>query len=147
MPRNEAQTAANTVIQNISRTMHTDWWVGWVNEWMDGLVNGWRVRNKDKDKNTRVETEMLVAWCPTDSGLSMVNYVTQNVSTAIVTTLNVRDRIIRFNIVNIMGTDALAPCISRTLAPMTLTMWNKYVLVSYERGFQLTVSCQCSGKI
>ena len=32
--------------------------------------------------------------------------------------------LIQFNIVNIMGADALAPSVARTSAPMILTMWS-----------------------
>ena len=38
----------------------------------------------------------------------------------------------RFNTVNIMAADALAPSVAKTSAPMIFIMWNKYVL-SYLR--------------
>ena len=46
---------------------------------------------------------------------------------------------------NIMGSDALAPCVARTSAPMILTVWNRKVLVLHEEGFKLPVSCQGGG--
>ena len=44
-----------------------------------------------------------------------------------------------FNLVNVMAADALVPCVTRTSAAMTLTIWNKQVLVFQEKGFQLPV--------
>ena len=42
-----------------------------------------------------------------------------------------------------MTADAVAPCVARTPAAMILTMWNGYVLVLFEEGFQPPVSYQC----
>ena len=46
----------------------------------------------------------------------------------------------RFNYVNIMVADALAPCVARTLAAMVLIIQNRQVIVLLEEEFQLTVS-------
>ena len=43
------------------------------------------------------------------------------------------DRINPVKLVNIMVADALAPCVARTSAPMILTIWNRYKLLSYLR--------------
>ena len=46
----------------------------------------------------------------------------------------------RFNYVNIMAADALAPYVARTSAAMILVMQNRQVLVLLEEEFQLPVS-------
>ena len=45
-------------------------------------------------------------------------------------------KLFRFNIVNIMIADVLAPCVARISAPMTLTKLNKYIIVLHEERFQ-----------
>ena len=42
-----------------------------------------------------------------------------------------------------MAADALAPYVTRTSVAMILTMWNRWVLVLFEEGFQIHASYQC----
>ena len=68
-------------------------------------------------------------------------------SMTLIISLRVRTKLFRFNKVNIMAADAMAPCVARSAAAMILAMQNRHVLVLHEEGFQLPVSCQCGGMI
>ena len=46
-----------------------------------------------------------------------------------------------------MTADALAPCVARSSAAMTLVVWIRQVLVLREEGCQPPMSCQCGGMI
>ena len=47
------------------------------------------------------------------------------------------------NLVNTMSADALAACAARSSAAMTLTLYDKWVLVLLEEGFLVTAPFQC----
>ena len=46
---------------------------------------------------------------------------------------------VRFHKVNVMGADGMAPCVTRSSAPMMLIMQNREALVYHEKEFQLLI--------
>ena len=46
---------------------------------------------------------------------------------------------VRFHKVNVMAADGMAPCVTRSSAPMMLIMQNMEALVYHEKEFQLLI--------